>query len=365
MQTQHTIHFHSATRMKAISDQSVDLVVTSPPYPMISMWDETFGNQEPKIQKFLSAGNGTAAFDHMHALLDRVWSEVNRVLKPNGFACINIGDAVRTLNGDFALYPNHARILAAFMSLAMTPLPEILWRKQTNAPNKFMGSGMLPAGAYVTLEHEFILVFRKGGKREFDTAGEKALRHESAFFWEERNDWFSDVWFDIKGAVQRMEKNTARNRSGAYPFEVPYRLINMYSVKGDTVLDPFLGTGTTLWAAMTAARNSVGYELDAELAPLLTEAPDWIIPFSDEIIDHRLMRHLDFVESRKEKGKSFQYTNGPYGFPVTTRQEMQLLLDRIATAKTTPSGFCVSHKKEPRLPIQAIHRPPRQRELFG
>lgn len=363
--TRHDIHYNTATRMKAVADRSVDLVVTSPPYPMITMWDQTFAEQDPKIENLMSQGDGPAAFERMHALLDKVWREVVRVLKPGGFACINIGDAVRTLKDHFALYPNHARILSAMKALSMTALPEILWRKQTNAPNKFMGSGMLPAGAYVTLEHEFILVFRKGDKRSFDTVVEKALRNESAYFWEERNDWFSDVWFDIKGVVQRMEKNAARNRSGAFPFEVPYRLINMYSVKGDTVLDPFLGTGTTLWAAMTAARNSIGYELDPELKLLLTESPVWLPEFADRIIDARLTRHATFVETRAAQGKPFRHTNEHYGFPVITRQEKLLLFDRVRSAKLIPTGYEVFHEKEPRLPAEVIHRPPKQRELFS
>ena len=82
--------------------------------------------------------------------------------------------------------------------LGFQSIPLILWRKQTNAPNKFMGSGMLPAGAYVTLEHEYILVLRKGSKREFKKAEEKRNRHESAIFWEERNIWYSDIWMDTE-----------------------------------------------------------------------------------------------------------------------------------------------------------------------
>ena len=138
-----------------------------------------------------------------------------------------------------------------------------------------MGSGMLPAGAYVTLEHEYILILRKGGKREFKKESDKQNRRESALFWEERNLWFSDIWFDIKGTpqtlgAQNLGDKTARKRSGAYPFELAHRLINMYSVKGDRVLDPFLGTGTTMAAAMAAGRNSVGYEMDASLGPAIS-----------------------------------------------------------------------------------------------
>ncbi|MBW2368080.1 MAG: site-specific DNA-methyltransferase, partial [Deltaproteobacteria bacterium] len=260
MQTTHRIHFKNASRMTPLADKSVHLVVTSPPYPMIEMWDDSFRSQNKKIDKALSRADAMDAFERMHQLLDPVWQDVYRVLVPGGIACINIGDATRTLKDNFTLYPNHARILSKMLEIGFLPLPEILWRKQTNAPNKFMGSGMMPPGAYVTLEHEHILILRKGAKREFKTQAEKQNRRESAFFWEERNVWFSDVWMDLKGTVQKLAGNQARLRSAAFPFELAYRLVNMFSVKDDVVIDPFLGTGTTLAAAMATGRSSVGFE---------------------------------------------------------------------------------------------------------
>ncbi|MGA9236213.1 MAG: DNA methyltransferase, partial [Desulfobacterales bacterium] len=148
MQTRHQLHFGDARKMKAIGGNSVDLVVTSPPYPMIQMWDELFTRLDPAVAKALMQNRGMVAFERMHAALDPVWAEVHRVLKPGGIACINIGDAVRKIGDDFMLYPNHARILSRMLTIGFQPLPLILWRKPTNAPNKFMGSGMLPPGAY-------------------------------------------------------------------------------------------------------------------------------------------------------------------------------------------------------------------------
>ncbi len=83
-----------------------------------------------------------------------------------------------------------------------------------------MGSGMLPAGAYVTLEHEYVLIFRKGGKRTFPSQNQAERRRRSAFFWEERNRWFSDVW-DFKGERQRLNGSDIDRRSAAFPFELP------------------------------------------------------------------------------------------------------------------------------------------------
>ena len=93
---------------------------------------------------------------------------------------------------------------------------------------------------------------------------------DSSFFWEERNVWFSDVW-EIKGTKQNLQKSNTRERSAAFPFEVPYRLINMFSQKGDTILDPFLGTGTTMQAAILTGRNSCGYDIDANFEAIIRE----------------------------------------------------------------------------------------------
>src|SRR4030067_2232774 len=231
LKTTHKILFENAKDMREIPDKSVDLMITSPPYPMIAMWDDIFSKQNPAIGEMLKQHDGCGAFELMNKELDKVWLQVYRVLKEGGVAGINVGDATRTIGGEFKLYPNHSRILKCCLKLGFSPLPEILWRKQTNAPNKFMGSGMLPAGAYVTLEHEFILILRKGGIRHFNTPEEKQRRRESSYFYEERNLWFSDIWQDLQGTRQNGIPRRIRARSGAYPFELPYRLIKMFSVK--------------------------------------------------------------------------------------------------------------------------------------
>jgi hypothetical protein len=265
----------------------------------------------------------------MHRELDRVWSEVHRVLIDGGFACINIGDATRKIGDRFRLYSNHSRILATCFELGFDVLPVILWRKQTNAPNKFMGSGMLPAGAYVTLEHEYILVLRKGGKREFRSSEEKQNRQESAFFWEERNTWFSDIW-DFKGTRQTLDKAEVRARSAAFPFELAYRLVCMYSAKSDIVLDPFLGTGTTMFAAMAAGRNSVGVEVDPAFKPVIHRGLGTFAGMVNVYIGERLRRHLAFCERYEQEGsKKLKYTNTNHGFAVMTSQEMNLRLDAV------------------------------------
>lgn len=352
MNTRHRIVFENAAAMTDIKAKSVHLVVTSPPYPMIEMWDSLFADQSPAIRKALDQRDRMEAFELMHRELDKVWAQVIRVLCPGGFACINIGDATRTVDGHFMLYPNHARILSFMMENGMTPLPEIVWRKQSNAPNKFMGSGMLPAGAYVTQEHEYILILRKGGKREFLNDEAREHRRQSAFFWEERNTFFSDVWFDLLGTRQALDDKEVRKRSAAFPFELPYRLINMYSLKGDTVLDPFAGIGTTMLAAMCAGRNSVGYELFHGFRDTIVARTGGLVALSNERIGARLAAHERFVEERLAAGKPIKHTNAHYHFPVITAQETGLLINEpLSLTRTGDTDFDVTYDDAPQSAI--------------
>jgi len=110
MSTLHRVLVQNAKSMKSLKSGSVDLVVTSPPYPMIEMWDDVFKKMTPKANQAFKENNGNTAFELMHEALDSVWKEVVRVLKNGGFACINIGDATRTINDNFMLYPNHSRL---------------------------------------------------------------------------------------------------------------------------------------------------------------------------------------------------------------------------------------------------------------
>ena len=348
MITNHSVIYSDSKRMDAVPSESVDLMVTSPPYPMIQMWDELFARQNAHVREALDKDNGPHAFESMHSILDPIWAEVYRVLKFGGFACINIGDATRTIGGDFVLYPNHMRILKQLLELGFTALPDILWRKQTNAPNKFMGSGMLPAGAYVTLEHEYVLIVRKGSKRLFKKEKDKKNRRESAIFWEERNVFYSDIWLDIKGTQQTLDKTGTRSRSAAYPFEMAYRLINMYSAKGDVVLDPFLGTGTTTYAAMASGRNSIGYEIDAAFRDTMGEIKNDIVLFSKRYIQKRLLRHIQFVIQRTGEKGPLKHQNKYYGFPVITSQERELILNEPMDLKDVKDDtFEVTYREEP------------------
>ncbi len=334
----HILYFEAAQKMGQLKDQSIDMVVTSPPYPMIEMWDEIMANQNPNIRKAFENKKPREAFELMHQELDKVWAECWRVMKEGAFMCINIGDATRTIDGNFALYNNNTRIIQCCEKLGFTNLPNILWKKTANAPNKFMGSGMLPCGAYVTLEHEWILIFRKGGKRIYKTEKEKENRRDSSYFWEERNIWFSDIW-DIKGVRQTIDKTPSRGRNASYPIEIPYRLINMYSQKGDTVLDPFMGLGTTTLASILSERNSIGYEIDKKLKPLLKDIIGSIdLEKANSLIHERFRKHLAFVEERAKQGKEVKYENILINCKVMTAMETYLTLHYIKAVQIKEDG---------------------------
>lgn len=351
MQTTHRLVQADARELVAHLSEPVHLVLTSPPYPMIEMWDAAFREASPAVGPALEAEDGPAAFEAMHAVLDAVWAACFEVLAPGGLCCIDIGDATRTLGGHFRLYPNHARILSACQDLGFHVLPDILWRKPTNGPTKFMGSGMLPAGAYVTYEHEYVLVLRKGGKRAFRTEADKARRRRSAFFWEERNVWFSDLWEGLLGVDQRLDGGASRDRSAAFPVELAWRLAHMYSLQEDVILDPFVGTGTTSLVAAASGRSSVGVDLDGALLAAagarLAEAPQ----LGETRARRRLADHAAFVAEREARGRPVKHRNELLDLPVMTRQETALQLARAVSVEAVEPGlFGVQCTLEPPRP---------------
>jgi DNA modification methylase len=212
---------------------------------MIPQWDRLF------------RALGAADYPGMLRVLESAWTECHRVLVPGGILAINIGDALRTVDGEFRVWPNPAETLVAAARIGFTPLPYILWKKPTNRPNAFLGSGFLPPNAYVTLDCEYVLLFRKGHLRQFPR--HDPARVASRFTRAERDRWFSQVWEDIRGVRQ----TSPTGRSAAFPSALAERIVRMFSVEGDTVLDPFAGTGTTLWAAARWGRHAIGVEWDA------------------------------------------------------------------------------------------------------
>ena len=330
METKHKIIFcNSKNTQEIIKNKIVGLVVTSPPYPMVEMWDECFSSQSQEVACALVEKRFEDAFEAMHCVLDQTWEDVDRVMIDGGIVCINIGDATKNCDGQFKLFSNHTRIITKFLSMGYDVLPDIHWHKPTNAPNKFMGSGMYPPCAYVTYEHEYILIFRKGKNRKF-TNNEKTIRHNSSYFWEERNVWFSDLW-ELKGINQKLKSETSRARRAAFPFEQAYRLINMYSLKYDLIYDPFAGTGTVTRAAMASERNSIGVDIDSALCEQDTFDVLQSAVESNIYTMERINKHKSFIRELPEDKKEKLYTNINHSFKVKTRQETEILVTTIAS----------------------------------
>ena len=337
MNTTHYIYFRDSTDLSFVEDESVDLIVTSPPYPMVKMWD--------------CLTSETDIYTSLHSMLDKVWKECYRVLKPGSFMCVNIGDAVRTVDEEFRLFNNTSRIVSCCTNLGFLNMPNIVWKKPTNAPNKFMGSGMLPCGAYVTLEHENILIFKKPGKRQFCSDEERLNRRQSCYFWEERNKWFSDIW-EITGTGQNVVNSQTRVRNASFPLKVPYRLINMFSVYNDVVLDPFFGLGTTMNAAVISGRNCI--EIDKELSSSIQSSVMSIETMNDWT-RYRLEEHIAFMEQRKKQTSSqHKHFNNNIDCPVMTNQEtdMQLyLVDDFNRSETNNNDMLKYKASYFRLPV--------------
>ena len=346
METTHRVHVGDA-RSLPLDDDSVSLVVTSPPYPMVEMWDESFAAQDPAVGEALERGDGSAAFDAMHDVLAEAWAEVARVLEPGGIAVVNVGDATRRLDGTFEQYPNAARVTERVRETGLSSLPGLLWRKPTNSAAKFMGSGTLPPNAYATLEHEHLLVFRNGDTRSYPPGDD--TRYESAFFWEERNEWFSDLW-EFTGTGQRLSDANGdaidadlRERSGAFPLTVPLRLVLMFSTYGERVLDPFWGTGTTSMAALVAGRDSVGVEREPALVEAFDERVRTAPERSRAVAQERLAAHRQFLAERDDPPN---YEAEHYEFGVVTKAERRIRLravDDVERTEADPRSYRATH----------------------
>jgi len=331
METTHRVRVGDAREM-ALPDDAVDLVVTSPPYPMVEQWDDLFADLDPTVGDALARGDGPAAHAAMHDALAPVWAELARVLAPGGIAAVNVGDAARRVDEEYRLYPNRDRVVRALTDAGLSPLPDIVWRKPANASADFMGSGTLPPNAYVTLEHEHVLLFRNGDLREFPPNDD--ARYESAFLWEERNEWFSDLWTDLRGVDQTLDGD-ARERSAAFPFGLPYRLVAMFSTYGDTVLDPFWGTGTTALAALVAGRSSVGHELDASLVEAFADRAAAAPERSRSVAADRLAAHRAFVA---DHDGDLGYEAEHYDTRVKTARERRFRLYEVTGVEGPAEG---------------------------
>jgi modification methylase len=247
--TKHTLRLGDARDLSWIPNQSVHLVVTSPPYWTLKKYEDN--NQQL---------GEIADYDSFLNELDKVWRECVRVLAPGGRICCVVGDVcIPRKQGRHLVMPLHADIMVRARSLGLDALTPILWFKIANGVTEAKGNGSgfygkpYQPGAIIKNDAEYILFLRKGGEYRSPTAIQKAL---SMLTKNEMKSWLRSAWFDIKG------ESTRRGHPAPYPQSLAERLIKLFSFAGDTILDPFAGTGTTSLGAIAAGRNSIGNEIE-------------------------------------------------------------------------------------------------------
>lgn len=260
-QTSHRIWEGDARYLSSIPSESVHLVVTSPPYWTLKEYAGGGGDRQ------LGA---IEDYEQFLRELDKVWMECARVLVPGGRICCIVGDVTvpRRRMGRHLVMPIHADIQVRSRSLGLDVLTPILWHKIANGVTEARGNGAgfygkpYQPGAVVKNDVEYILFMRKGGEYRKPSPLQKAL---SMLTKQEMQHWWRSIWTDVRGA------STRAGHPAPYPPALAERLIRMFSFAGDTVLDPFLGSGSTTIAAIAAGRNSIGVEVDPGYVSLASE----------------------------------------------------------------------------------------------
>lgn len=278
--------------MTELPDESVHLVVTSPPYWQL----KDYGAEE-------QLGFHNSYEDYINNL-NLVWSECFRVLHKGCRLCINIGDqfARAVYYGRYKVIPIRTEIIKFCESLGMDYMGAIIWQKVTTTNTTggatIMGSFPYPRNGILKIDYEFILVFKKlGNAPKID----KEIKELSKLTIAEWNTYFSGHW-NFPG--EKQDKHLAM-----FPEELPRRLIRMFSFVGDTVLDPFLGSGTTSLAARNLDRNSVGYEINRKFVPVIKKK----LRVSEQGICTEA--NYEFDEQKKIKGDfSSRIQSLPYRF---------------------------------------------------
>jgi len=241
-------------KMEEVEDNSVDLVVTSPPY-----WHIKDYGVEGQV------GYGQSLHEYLKDLY-RVWKECYRVIKPGRRFCLNIGDqfARSIIYGRYKIIPLHAEFIAQCEDIGFDYMGAIIWQKKTTMNTtggaNVMGSYPYPPNGMVEIDYEYILIFKKPGKGKKIP---KEIKEQSMLTKDEWKEYFYGHWYF--GGARQIE------HEAMFPDELPKRCIKMFTFVGDTVLDPFLGSGTTVKAAMELNRNAIGYEINENFLNVIKE----------------------------------------------------------------------------------------------
>jgi len=248
--TTHVIREGDARNLDWVPSRSVHLIVTSPPY-----W--TLKDYESNVNQLGEIDSYELFLDE----LDKAWAECARVLVPGGRVCCVVGDVCvpRKRFGRHLVMPLHADIQVRMRKIGLDCLTPILWSKIANGITEAKGNGAgfygkpYQPGAIIKNDIEYILFFRKGGGYRSPTPVQKAL---SMLSRDEMRNWLRSVWVDVKG------ESTRKGHPAPFPVVLAERLIRLFSFAGDTVLDPFAGTGSTSIAAIKTGRNSLACDIE-------------------------------------------------------------------------------------------------------
>jgi len=254
MTTNHKIIIGDARKMQELPNESTHLIITSPPYWQLKDYgsDNQIGFND--------------SYENYINNLNLVWQECARVLHKGCRLCINIGDqfARSVYYGRYKIIPIRTEITKFCEKIGLDYMGAVIWQKVTTCNTtggaSIMGSFPYPRNGILKLDYEFILIFKKLGEAP---KVNKEIKEKSRLTQKEWNEYFVGHW-NFPG--EKQDKHLAM-----FPEELPKRLIKMFSFVGDTILDPFLGSGTTSLAAKNLARNSIGYEINKNFLPLIKE----------------------------------------------------------------------------------------------
>lgn len=220
----------SSENMDELPDNSVHLMVTSPPYNVRKEYD-----QDLSLDEYL-------------ALLHHVWAETYRVLAPGGRACVNIANLGRR-----PYIPLHAYVIQQMQEIGFLMRGEVIWNKgSSSSASTAWGSWCSPSNPVLRDVHEYILIFSKGTFRRSGKGKESTITRDEFL------EWTKSVWHFPAASAKKI------GHPAPFPLELPYRLIQLFTFKGDVVLDPFVGSGTTCLAAAALERHYVGYDTNPE-----------------------------------------------------------------------------------------------------
>lgn len=320
--TNHKIYFGDSRALNKIEDKSVQLIITSPPYWQLK--DYGSNNQ-------IGFNN---SYEEYINNLNLVWMECYRVLSDGCRLCINIGDqfARSVYYGRYKVVPIRTEIIRFCETLKMDYMGAIIWQKattmNTSGGGAIMGSFPYPRNGILKIDYEFILIFKKLGNPPKPTLEQK---ENSIMTKEEWNQYFSSHW-NFSGVKQS-------EHIAMFPEELPKRLIKMFSFSGETIFDPFLGSGTTTLAAKNLGRNSIGYEINKEFESVIKEK----LNINQLSLDEDT---IEFLEDKENNNYSFDKL--PYIFEDAHK------LDKKIDIKKNKFGSKIDNSKEKREDLFSV-----------